>query len=227
MGRRNIKNKLIILFGIMIMAAFIFSDSQAVLVRRASMAGFDAGGYFNAGYPLGILDLDTYAAGQCENQMDGKVCSELCPGTVKGEEIIVSEGESVPAEPAIVPPVEKVEVIPAQPEVPSAPKVAAKKASSKTKPAAVAVNPPKMTAGRGVRIGVAGPIAGKTKVVNGQRVCPKKNDHPAKSDRNKPGHIDAECCLDPDETPNANCYYPPEKYGKLIQRYLAGKKNKK
>lgn len=50
----------------------------------------------------------------------------------------------------------------------------------------------------------------------GRKVCNKKNDHPSKSDKNKKGHMDMECCLDPDEIPNPNCYYSPSKYGKYL-----------
>jgi hypothetical protein len=53
-------------------------------------------------------------------------------------------------------------------------------------------------------------------VENGRRVCNKKNDKPSKSDKNKKGHMDMECCLDPDEVPNPNCYYNPSKYGKYL-----------
>lgn len=51
----------------------------------------------------------------------------------------------------------------------------------------------------------------------GRRVCNKKNDHPGKSKQNKKKHMDMECCLDPDEIPNPNCYYSPEKYGKYLK----------
>ena len=54
------------------------------------------------------------------------------------------------------------------------------------------------------------------KVVNGRRVCSNKNDHPSKSKQHKGKHMDMECCLDPDEYPNPNCYYPPDKYGKYL-----------
>ena len=57
-------------------------------------------------------------------------------------------------------------------------------------------------------------------VKNGRMVCNRKNDHPSKSKENKKGHMDMECCLDPDEIPNPHCYYPLEKYGK----YLVSKK---
>lgn len=50
----------------------------------------------------------------------------------------------------------------------------------------------------------------------GRRVCNKKNDHPGKSKQDKSKHMDMECCLDPDEYPNPNCYYNPEKYGKYL-----------
>lgn len=75
-------------------------------------------------------------------------------------------------------------------------------------------------------IGKPGKILSKTRMVNGKNVCGKTHDHPQKSKRNPRGHIDSECCLDPDETPNSLCYYPPAKYGNLIQKYLAGLKKK-
>jgi len=56
---------------------------------------------------------------------------------------------------------------------------------------------PKITAKR--------PVAAK--VVNGKLVCAKKNDKPRKSKQNKKGHMDMECCLDPDEKPNPWCTY--------------------
>jgi len=57
-----------------------------------------------------------------------------------------------------------------------------------------------------------------TKDSQGRRVCNHKNDHPQKSDKksHKQGHMDMECCLDPDETPNPHCYYDPKKYGKYL-----------
>lgn len=54
------------------------------------------------------------------------------------------------------------------------------------------------------------------KVVNGRRVCSTKNDKPGKSKKGKGKHMDMECCLDPDEYPNPNCYYDPGKYGKYL-----------
>jgi hypothetical protein len=51
----------------------------------------------------------------------------------------------------------------------------------------------------------------------GRRVCNKKNDHPAKSDKHKGKHMDMECCLDPDEYPNPNCFYSESKYGKYLK----------
>lgn len=56
---------------------------------------------------------------------------------------------------------------------------------------------PKITAKRPV----------SAKVVGGKLVCAKKNDKPRKSKKNKPGHLDLECCLDPDERPNPWCSY--------------------
>jgi hypothetical protein len=57
------------------------------------------------------------------------------------------------------------------------------------------------------------------KNANGQLVCSSKNDKPHKSTRGKGIHMDMECCLDPDETPNPHCYYPPTKYGKLLKKF--------
>lgn len=51
------------------------------------------------------------------------------------------------------------------------------------------------------RITARKPVSAK--VVNGKLVCAKKNDKPRKSKNgNKPGHLDLECCLDPDEKNN-------------------------
>lgn len=75
-------------------------------------------------------------------------------------------------------------------------------------------------------IGKPGRILSETRIVDGKKACAKKNDHPVKSNNNPKGHIDGECCLDPDEIPNSLCYYPPEKYGKLIQGYLDSLKYK-
>lgn len=71
--------------------------------------------------------------------------------------------------------------------------IAVSKPAVKTAPAK-----PKITAPRPV----------SAKVVGGRLVCAKKNDKPSKSKNgNKPGHLDLECCLDPDETPNPWCSY--------------------
>jgi hypothetical protein len=85
------------------------------------------------------------------------------------------------------------------------------------------IDAPKPKSPASAAIGKPGRILADTKVVNGQRVCAKKNDKPKRSDHNPKGQIDAECCLDPDEIPNSNCHYPASKYGKLIDKYL-GKK---
>lgn len=69
-------------------------------------------------------------------------------------------------------------------------------------------------------LGLPGPILSETKIENGKIVCGHKNDKPKKSKKSNKTHIDGECCLDPKEIPNSRCYYPPEKYGKLIQKYL-------
>jgi len=55
------------------------------------------------------------------------------------------------------------------------------------------------------RITARRPVSAK--IVNGKFVCAKKNDKPRKSKNNKPGHLDLECCLDPDEKPNPWCTY--------------------
>lgn len=64
---------------------------------------------------------------------------------------------------------------------------------------------------------VTAPMPVSFKMENGRRVCDKKNDHPSKSKQHKGKHLDMECCLDPDEYPNPNCYYPPSKYGKYLK----------
>lgn len=69
-------------------------------------------------------------------------------------------------------------------------------------------------------VGRPGPIYARTKIVNGQRVCIKNNYHPKKNRLTPPGAIDTTCCLNPGETPNSNCYYPLQKYGALINKYL-------
>ncbi|MDQ1283926.1 MAG: hypothetical protein QG620_274 [Patescibacteria group bacterium] len=91
----------------------------------------------------------------------------------------------------------------------------------KPEPKAAVVSKPKSSP---TSIGKPGRILANTKTANGKKVCARKNDRPRKSEKNPPGQIDAECCLDPDEIPNSNCHYPAEKYGELIQRYLAGTK---
>lgn len=62
----------------------------------------------------------------------------------------------------------------------------------------------------------ATPIPLSYNIVNGQMVCAKKNDRPAKSSKHKGRHLDMECCLDPDEYLNPHCYYPKDKYGKYL-----------
>jgi len=66
------------------------------------------------------------------------------------------------------------------------------------------------------RISARRPVSAK--VVGGRLVCAKKNDKPGKSQNgNKPGHMDMECCLDPDETPNPWCTYSNPKYDKYLK----------
>jgi hypothetical protein len=57
------------------------------------------------------------------------------------------------------------------------------------------------------------------KMKDGRRVCSTKHDNPGKSRKNKKTHMDMECCLDPDETPNPHCHYPEEKYGKYLKKF--------
>jgi len=65
---------------------------------------------------------------------------------------------------------------------------------------------------------VSAPRPLSAKVVGGRLVCAKKNDHPGKSTHgNKPGHMDMECCLDPDETPNPWCSYSNPIYQKFLK----------
>jgi hypothetical protein len=52
----------------------------------------------------------------------------------------------------------------------------------------------------------------------GRQTCAKERDKPSKSRRHKGRNMDMECCLDPDEYPNPWCHYPPEKYGKLLNK---------
>jgi hypothetical protein len=63
---------------------------------------------------------------------------------------------------------------------------------------------------------IVAPLPASFDVVGGRRVCAKKNDKPSKSNQHKGKHMDMECCLDPDEYPNPNCYYSPQKYGKYL-----------
>lgn len=218
MDRKNTKK-----IAIMVLGAAILAVSALWLASGTVRAeGIGVVGFFDSAFPLG--SFDPYAAERCQDQVGGNLCSDLCPAPV-GNGAIVPEPEKIPAEQAVAPAPEQTVLPLGKTDGPPA-KETVKKDTGKVKPVAAVVKIQK-TANPGARIGVPGPIAGKTKVVNGQRVCPKKKDHPAKSKKNKPGHIDAECCLDPDETPNANCYYPPEKYGKLIQKYLSKSQSRK
>lgn len=143
-------------------------------------------------------------------------------------EIIVDDGakaESVSNEPevAVASPVQLDEVI-AAPEPVISKTEPTNKSEPVNKPKAVNVSTKKVVVSPGGGIGKSGPIRYKTKIVGGKTVCDKSNDHPQKSTKNPKGHIDSECCLDPDETPNSNCYYSPAKYGKMIQKYLNSRK---
>jgi hypothetical protein len=50
-------------------------------------------------------------------------------------------------------------------------------------------------------------FASPVKLVGGRGTCIKKKDKGRKSTQNSKGHIDRECCLDPDEIPNPRCLY--------------------
>jgi hypothetical protein len=66
------------------------------------------------------------------------------------------------------------------------------------------------------RINAPRPVSAK--IAGGRLICAKKNDHPGKSQNgNKPGHMDMECCLDPDERPNPWCTYSNPKYQKYLK----------
>ncbi|MFA6285699.1 MAG: hypothetical protein WC643_04215 [Parcubacteria group bacterium] len=66
------------------------------------------------------------------------------------------------------------------------------------------------------RISAKRPVSAK--IAGGRLVCAKKNDHPGKSQNgNKPGHMDMECCLDPDERPNPWCTYSNSIYQKYLK----------
>jgi hypothetical protein len=80
---------------------------------------------------------------------------------------------------------------------------------------AIPVSRPKTVVSR-PQIKAPRPVSAR--VVGGKLVCAKKNDHPGKSQNgNKRGHMDMECCLDPDETPNPWCDYSSAKYQKYLK----------
>lgn len=67
---------------------------------------------------------------------------------------------------------------------------------------------PKGQSPNGIRLARSqAPLPVSAKKVDGRYVCAKKHDRGQKSDKNKRGHIDRECCLDPDEVPNPHCTY--------------------
>lgn len=63
---------------------------------------------------------------------------------------------------------------------------------------------------------ITAPLPVSFKIVDGKRVCAKKNDKPKKSKKTKKKHLDMECCLDPDEYPNPHCHYAAKKYQKYL-----------
>lgn len=69
-----------------------------------------------------------------------------------------------------------------------------------------------------IKRSIRAPMPAAFKKVNGRLVCDKGDkDKPGKSKKGKGKHMDMECCLDPDEYPNPNCYYDPGKYGKYLK----------
>lgn len=59
------------------------------------------------------------------------------------------------------------------------------------------------------------------KKVNGKYVC--RGDDPTRwSLQNEPGHLDLQCCLDPDETPNPWCSYSAENLAKVREMQADG-----
>ena len=61
---------------------------------------------------------------------------------------------------------------------------------------------------------ITGPKPRTAKKVNGKYVCAGGDDiHWSLT--NKPGHLDLQCCLDPDETPNPWCSYSAENLAKV------------
>ena len=75
-------------------------------------------------------------------------------------------------------------------------------------PRAVQTIPSRPKQSNGIRVALAqAPLPVSAVRVNGRYVCAKKNDKPGRSNKNKRGHIDRQCCLDPDEKPNPHCDY--------------------
>ena len=75
---------------------------------------------------------------------------------------------------------------------------------------------PKVAEAKPKTVRAKGPMPVAFKQVGGRLVCDKEDDKPSKSNKGKGKHLDMECCLDPDEYPNPNCYYDPNKYGKYL-----------
>jgi len=62
---------------------------------------------------------------------------------------------------------------------------------------------------------------------NGHKVCTQseKDEHPGVSGKDKGIHVDEDCCIDPDEIPNLNCYYKPSSNKKITKAMDQAKAN--
>lgn len=108
-----------------------------------------------------------------------------------------AETKEAPVPPAL-PPVQRVVT---SPKKSTAKKVVSLESAPRDKKGKI-INP------NSVRIPLSeAPPLGSAKKVDGRWVCAKKNDKPKVSKKNEWGHVDRECCLDPDEIPHPRCDY--------------------
>lgn len=61
----------------------------------------------------------------------------------------------------------------------------------------------------------------------GHKVCTQdyKDEHPGVSGKDKGVHVDEDCCIDPDEIPNLNCYYPQTDVSRMVKAMDQAKAN--
>lgn len=84
-------------------------------------------------------------------------------------------------------------------------------------PAPIEVNKPPETVKKVIKPAVKPKPIGLRATLNnydtekGRKVCTQdeKDEHPGVSSKGNGIHVDEDCCIDPDEIPNLNCYYPP------------------